>query len=560
MLDTAILYQYYVARMFVQVTKCKHGQHSYLTYLVRESFRTPKGPRSRTICNITALPPDTRELIAQSLRGQSFLPSDQLDLAEALSFGGLAVLHQFWDQLGLERLFEGLNNPRAAGLLKAMIFGRVLFPSSKLALVDHARGTLLAAACGLDQATEDFDEDDLYEAMDQLTGRWVGMEKRLYTTGFPQGVSLVLYDLTSVYFEGDGPWGISHYGHSRDHRSDRPQVILAVAADALGVPIHLGVLRGNRSDTTTLRGLLTTLRRRFGIKEAVFVFDGGMSSKINLEAVESLKLKYVTRLGAATLDQLIEQLPADQSPELWDRTELMEIVRADKRYVIAGGPWRQQRDQERRQARLAKAEAELKRMAAVKRKQGNAQKLASQVGRALQRLKAHKYFDYSVDSHGQLQWSRRADWIQAERVRDGLYLLATNTTAQEVPATGVLAHYKNLQEVEDAFCHLKSYLRVRPMFHRRPDRVRNHVRICFIAYWLSAKLELQWRQKDQTIEVHNLLRQLQCIRLGRLELEGKTFKTVVTHVPKVLNATLDKLGLMPLFAAPPAWATANCSK
>jgi transposase len=546
--------------MFVQVTKCKHGQHSYLTYLVRESFRTPKGPRSRTICNITALPPDTRELIAQSLRGQSFLPSDQLDLAEALSFGGLAVLHQFWDQLGLERLFEGLNNPRAAGLLKAMIFGRVLFPSSKLALVDHARGTLLAAACGLDQATEDFDEDDLYEAMDQLTGRWVGMEKRLYTTGFPQGVSLVLYDLTSVYFEGDGPWGISHYGHSRDHRSDRPQVILAVAADALGVPIHLGVLRGNRSDTTTLRGLLTTLRRRFGIKEAVFVFDGGMSSKINLEAVESLKLKYVTRLGAATLDQLIEQLPADQSPELWDRTELMEIVRADKRYVIAGGPWRQQRDQERRQARLAKAEAELKRMAAVKRKQGNAQKLASQVGRALQRLKAHKYFDYSVDSHGQLQWSRRADWIQAERVRDGLYLLATNTTAQEVPATGVLAHYKNLQEVEDAFCHLKSYLRVRPMFHRRPDRVRNHVRICFIAYWLSAKLELQWRQKDQTIEVHNLLRQLQCIRLGRLELEGKTFKTVVTHVPKVLNATLDKLGLMPLFAAPPAWATANCSK
>jgi transposase len=546
--------------MFVQVTKCKHGQHSYLTYLVRESFRTPKGPRSRTICNITALPPDTRELIAQSLRGQSFLPSDQLDLAEALSFGGLAVLHQFWDQLGLERLFEGLNNPRAAGLLKAMIFGRVLFPSSKLALVDHARGTLLAAACGLDQATEDFDEDDLYEAMDQLTGRWVGMEKRLYTTGFPQGVSLVLYDLTSVYFEGDGPSGISHYGHSRDHRSDRPQVILAVAADARGVPIHLEVLRGNRGDTTTLRGLLTTLRRRFGIKEAVFVFDGGMSSKINLEAVESLKLKYVTRLGAATLDQLIEQLPADQSPELWDRTELMEIVRADKRYVIAGGPWRQQRDQERRQVRLAKAEAELKRMAAVKRKQVNAQKLASQVGRALQRLKAHKYFDYSVDSHGQLQWSRRADWIQAERVRDGLYLLATNTTAQEVPATGVLAHYKNLQEVEDAFCHLKSYLRVRPMFHRRPDRVRNHVRICFIAYWLSAKLELQWRQKDQTIEVHNLLRQLQCIRLGRLELGGKTFKTVVTHVPKVLNATLDKLGLMPLFAAPPAWATAYCSK
>jgi len=546
--------------MFVQATKCTHGKHAYLTYLVRESFRTPKGPRSRTICNITALPPNTREVIAQSLRGQSFVPSDQLELAEALSFGGLAVLRQAWDQLELAQLFQGLSDARAVGLLQAMIFGRILFPSAKLALADHARGTLLAAACGLDQVAEDFDEDDLYDAMDQLSGRWVSLEKQLYAQSFPQGVSLVLYDLTSVYFEGEGPADLSQYGHSRDHRSDRPQVLLAVATDTQGIPIHLAVLRGNRGDTTTLQGLLATLRRRFGIKEAVFVFDGGMSSKVNLEAVETLQLKYVTRLGAPALAQLLEQLPADQSPELWDRTQVMEIVRAGKRYVIAGGPWRQQRDQQRRQARLDKAEAELKRLAAVKRKKVNAQKLASQVGRALQRLKAHKYFEYSVDLQGQLHWSRRADSIRAETIRDGLYLLGTNTSAEQVPATGVLAHYKNLLEVEDAFCHLKAYLRVRPVFHRRPDRVRNHVRICFIAYWLSAKLEMQWRQKDQTIEVHNLLRQLQCIRLGRLELAGRTFKTVLTQVPRDMNATLDELGLLPLFAAPPTWATANCSK
>src|SRR5512133_1096805 len=109
--------------MFVQATQCKHGQHAYLTYLVRESFRTPKGPRSRTICNITALPPATRELIAQSLRGQSLVPGDQLELAEALSFGGLAVLRQAWAQLDLERLFQDWNDPRAVGLLKAMIWG-----------------------------------------------------------------------------------------------------------------------------------------------------------------------------------------------------------------------------------------------------------------------------------------------------------------------------------------------------------------------------------------------------------------------------------------------------
>ena len=461
--------------MFVQATRCKRGPTTYLTYLVREAFRTANGPRSRTVCNITALPEETRELVAQSLRGQSFVATDKLELTDAWSFGGLAVLRQSWDALELDRILSSIRSVRNVGLLKAMIFGRILFPSAKLALADHARGTLLAAACGLDQASEDFDEDDLYAAMDELSGRWVGMEKLLYAQSFPQGVSLVLYDLTSVYFEGEGPEGISQYGHSRDHRSDRPQVLLAVATDERGVPLHLEVLRGNRGDTTTLQGLLAALRRRFGIQEAVFVFDGGMSSKLNLAAMDALKLKYVTRLAASTLEQLLEQLPSDQAPELWDRTQVMEIVRAGKRYVIAGGPWRQQRDQQRRQARLAKADAELKRLAGVKRKKVNPQKLASQVGRALQRLKAHKYFDYAVDERGKLQWSRRANLIQAESIRDGLYLLATNASAEQIPQAGVVSHYKNLLEVEDAFCHLKSYLRVRPVFHWRPDRVRNQI-------------------------------------------------------------------------------------
>jgi len=546
--------------MFVQTTTCTHGKTTYLTYLVRESFRTVQGPRSRTICNITALPPQTRQLIAQSLRGQSFVAPEALALTDAWSYGGLAVLCQAWEDFGLERLFTWIGSTRTAGLLQAMVFGRILFPSAKLALVDHARGTLLAAACGLDQASEDFDEDDLYAAMDELNGRWVPLEQQLYAQSFPQGVSLVLYDLSSVYFEGDGPAGISRYGHSRDHRSDRPQVMLAVATDAQGIPLHVEVLRGNRGDTTTLQALLRTLRRRFGINEAVFVFDGGMSSKVNLAAMEALGLRYVTRLGASALEELLAQLPADQAPELWDRTQVMEIVRETKRYVIAGGPWRQQRDQQRRQARLTKAEAELKRLAAVKRKKINPQKLASQVGRALQRLKAHKYFEYAVDPQGKLQWNRRNHLIQAEAVRDGLYLLSTNATAQEIPSPGVVSHYKNLLEVEDAFCHLKSYLQVRPVFHRRPDRVRNHVRICFLAYWLTAKLERLWRQKDQTIEVHNLLRQLQSVRLGRLELDGQTLKTMVTRVPKDLNGTLSQLGLLPLFTHPPSWAPTNCSK
>lgn len=537
--------------MFVQATASsrKNGK-TYVSYLVRESFRTPDGPRSRTICNITDLPVHTRDLIIASLKGQDFLPADQVQLSEALDYGGLAVLNDAWSRFGLGELFTDIGSPRQRGLLQAVIYSRLLFPCAKLSLAQKAEGTWLAQACGLD-AKESFDEDDIYSAMDQLNGHWVSLEKQLYQRAFPQTVRLVLYDLTSVYFEGHGPEHLARYGHSRDHRGDRPQIILAVATDTEGLPLHVSVLRGNRNDTQTLQGLLHTLRRRFGIKEATFVFDGGMSSQINLEAMNAAKLGYVTRLSAATLHGLVQELALENQLELGDRQKIMEVTHQGKRYVIAGGPWRQQRDQERRQSRIDKAEATLKKLAAVKRKKVNVQKLASQVGRNLQRLKAHKYFTYRVDEKGQLQWERKGELIAQEAQQDGWYLLHTNESVQDCPGAQVLGHYKGLLDVEEAFCELKSYLEVRPIHHRRPDRVVNHVRLCFLAYWLSARLGREWRAKGETEEVPRVLRHLQTIRVGLFQMGQHIHRTLTTQIPKSLNEQLQTLGLAPLFASPP---------
>ena len=537
--------------MFVQATTSsrKNGK-TYVSYLVRESFRTPKGPRSRTVCNITDLPTPTRDLIIASLKGQSFLPAEHVQLHEALDYGGLVVLNDAWSRFRLGELFTGIGSPRQRGLLQAVIYSRLLFPCAKLSLAQKAEGTWLAEACGL-KPDECFDEDDIYLAMDQLNGHWVHFEKQLYHRAFPQAVRLVLYDLTSVYFEGEGPEHLAQYGHSRDHRNDRPQIILAVATDTEGLPLHVSVLRGNRNDTQTLQGLLHTLRRRFGIQAATFVFDGGMSSQINLEAMDAAGLGYVTRLSAATLHSLVEELGLEKQLELGDRQKLMEITHEGKRYVVAGGQWRQQRDRERRQSRIDKAEAELKRLAAVKRKKVDVQKLASQVGRSLQRLKAHKYFSYSVDAQGKLQWERKGELIDQEAQQDGWYLLHTNQTVEKCPNEQVLGHYKGLLDVEEAFCELKSYLEVRPIHHRRPDRVINHVRLCFLAYWLSARLGGEWRAKGETEEVPRILRHLQKIRLGRLQMGPNVHHTMITEVPPDLNEQLQKLGLAPLFASPP---------
>jgi hypothetical protein len=537
--------------VFVQITKSsrQHGK-TYLSYLVRESFRTPSGPRSRTVCNITDLPTATRELIAASLKGQDLVAAEQCQLNQALDYGGLAVLNDAWQRYRLGELLADIGSARQRGLLKAVIFSRLLFPCPKLSLAQKAQGTWLAQACGLD-AEESFDEDDIYYAMDQLNGHWVPLEKQLYDQAFPQAVRLVLYDLTSVYFEGKGPEHLAEYGHSRDHRGDRPQIILAVATDTEGLPLHVSVLRGNRNDTQTLQGLLHTLRRRFGIAEATFVFDGGMSSRINLEAMDEAHLGYVTRLSTATLQSLAAELGLEKQLELGDRQRLLEITHQGKRYVIAGGPWRQQRDQERRQSRIDKAEAELKRLAARKRKKVDVQKLASQVGRILQRLKAHKYFNYRVEATGQLHWEHKAELIAQEAQRDGWYLLHTNEPVERCSGEQVLDHYKGLLDVEEAFCELKSYLEVRPVHHRRPDRVVNHVRLCFLAYWLSARLSSEWRAKGVSEEVPRVLRHLQTVRLGRLQMGQHVHSTLMTQIPKSLNDQLQKLGLAALFAAPP---------
>ena len=186
-----------------------------------------------------------------------------------------------------------MGSSRQQKLLRAMIYARLLFPCAKLSLKVQAQGTWLARACGLDP-DESFDEDDLYQAMDQMNGHWVKLEKDLYGQAFPNGLRLTLYDLTSIYFEGEGPRGLARYGHSRDHRRIGRR-FLAVATDTEGVPFHVSILRGNRNDNQTLQGLLHTLRRRFGITEATFVFDGGMSSQINLEAMSEAGLGYVTR-------------------------------------------------------------------------------------------------------------------------------------------------------------------------------------------------------------------------------------------------------------------------
>ncbi|QSR87916.1 IS1634 family transposase [Methylacidiphilum caldifontis] len=537
--------------MYLQEVRTYQNGKIYRSYLVRESYRVGKQVKTRILANLTRMPEEVRDAVRAILQGKKLVPIEEWEAPDALDYGGLAVLEQAWQRFGLDQALAGVKSERKRKLLKAMIYGRILFPSSKLALREEARGTLLAKACGLEE--DDLEEGDLYQAMDGLGWLWSGIERKLYEESQPAGASLVLYDLSSVYFEGDGPAGLAQYGYSRDHRQDRLQVLLAVATDSRGIPIHVEVLRGNRADSTTLTGLLVTLRGRFGIQEATFVFDGGMKSRWNLEILTGLELQYVTRATQAKLQEIIGSLPEDRQLWLTDRTRVLEIEYQGVRYVIAGGEWRAQRDRERRERRIEKGEELLRQIARSMRKGVDPVNLGSQVGRALQKIQAHKYFQYGVDTKGRFWWKLDRDRVKEEEAIDGWYLLETNLPSTKASDQQVLTHYKRLAEVESAFSELKSYLEIRPVYHWRPDQIRNHIRLCFLAFWISAQLGTEWLAKGFTEEVPKVLRRLQSIRLVQLSSKGKPVISFLSRIPTELNALLHKLNLLPLFSHPPKW-------
>jgi len=364
----------------------------------------------------------------------------------------------------------------------------------------------------------------------------------------------VLYDLTSSYFEGAKNKTLAAYGYSRDHRDDRMQLILALATSPEGIPIHMEVLKGNRADNRTLLPLLANLRRRFGIKRAIFAFDGGMSSAINLEQMRNDELEYVTRLSGSTLRSVARKLPEDNQPELWDRDCLVEFEGDGKRYVVAGSEYRRQRDCERRETRIARGRHGLDKFNAVRRKKVDVQKLSAQVGRMLARAKAFKYFDYRIEADGTATWTEKVEAIEQESRFDGWYLLTTSLSRQQAAKETIFSHYRSLLEVEDAFRETKSYLEMRPIYHQKDDRVRNHIRICFLAFWFSARLGNAWKISGERREVPLVLRELQQIKLGKLRVGSTPLKTVLTDIPARLYAMLDRLALLSLFRRPPGWA------
>jgi hypothetical protein len=476
--------------MHVAVVPSRQRAGTYSSVLVRQSYREGGKVKHRTLANLSKLPPQVVDTVRAMLRGEQIGPlAESFEILRSLPHGNvLAVLGQI-RKLGLDKLIAARPR-RERELATAMIASRVLEPASKLATVRSFESSTLAAELGV----ADADEDELYAAMDWLLEQQPKMESALARRHLAAG-GLVLYDLTSVYLEGD-KCELAKRGYSRDGKRGLPQIEFGLISDREGCPVAVDVFAGNTADPNTVAAQVDKLKQRFGIAEVVLVGDRGMLTSARIEALKEVGgVGWISALRSAQIEALVRHGQLQLS--LFDQRNLAEISSPDfpgERLVVCKNPALAQDRARKREELLLATEVELDKVVEA----GKAGRLKSKaatgvrVGKLLGRFKVGKHFQLDIGETS-FSYQRDLQGIAAEAALDGLYVIRTSVEAGKLDAQEVVRSYKLLAGVERAFRTMKAVdLQVRPVHHRLADRVRAHIFICMLAYYVRWHLERAW--------------------------------------------------------------------
>jgi transposase len=461
--------------------------------LLRESYREGSKVRKRTLANISHWPEDRIAGLRLVLRGDAVAPDSEtaLVLRRSLPHGHVAAALGSLRKLGLDRLLSqnGGQPARAVGLCVAMIVARLIDPASKLAT---ARGLCdETAACSLSRVLEleSVDEQELYGALDWLGEQQARIEQALARRHLKAGM-LVLYDVTSSYFEGR-TCELARFGHNRDGKSGKLQIVFGLLCTAEGCPVAIEVFEGNTGDPSTVASQITKLKERFDLTRVVLVGDRGMITEARLEeTVKPAGLDFITALRAPAIRKLADEGALQLS--LFDDRDLAEIASPDypgERLIVCRNPLlAEERARKRRELleltenKLAPIQARVRR---AKRALRGKDKIALAVGAVINARKMAKHFAITI-TEDDFAFERKSAQIEAEAALDGLYVLRTNLAPQALDDTSTVRAYKQLATVEHAFRSLKTVdLEVRPIHHRLSHRVRAHVLLCMLAYYLE---------------------------------------------------------------------------
>ena len=459
--------------------------------LLRESYREDGKVKKRTIANLSRLPDDVVEGLRTLLKGGVALASldDAFQIVRAKPHGHVAATLGAIRKLGLERLIDRKPSPQRA-LAVAMIAARILEPRSKLAtargLASETANHTLACELGV----EDASAEDLYDAMDWLLCRQPKIERALAKRHLEDG-ALVLCDLTSVYFEG-GKCPLARHGYSRDKKRGKLQIVLALLTDREGCPVAVEVFEGNTADPGALSSQVRKLCDRFSLDRVIVVGDRGLITNARIEEdLQPSGLDWISALRAPAIRALAEQGHLQLS--LFDERDMAEISAPElypgERLIACRNPLLAAERRRKRLELLERTDELLEAVEkAVKRKNRplrGSEAIAVRADRALRKYKVKKHYDIEIEDD-RFDWRRNQERIAEEAALDGLYVIRTNVTKDDLPADEAVRSYKSLSRVERAFRSLKSVdLKVRPVHHRLAGRVRAHVLLCVLAYYVE---------------------------------------------------------------------------
>src|SRR3989454_1194138 len=476
--------------MHVAKIERRHGERVYSYWLVRRSVREGKRVRHETVANVSKLPAAAIEALRRALAGEALVAAGELFATErSLPHGQVQALLAMSSRLGLARLLDRQPSPERSRVL-ALICQQVLQPGSKLACTRALTQSTLAG----ELAVEGVDADELYAALDWLLERQERIEGRLARRHLGEGAH-VLYDVSSSYFEGRS-CPVLALGYSRDGRRGTLQIIYGLLCDHEGRPLAIEVFAGGLHDDKTLPAQIEKLRARFGFTTLVLIVDRGMATKANLETLAAAEgIGWITALKAPQVKRLVKEGALQLS--LSDEQNLAEIESADypgERLVVCRNPLVAAERARKREDLLAATEAAL---APIKQRVeagslAGAAEIALAVGELINKRKVKKHFQLLIED-GRFAYSRKQAQIDEEAALDGFYVLRTNLNQQTLTAPDVVRSYKQLAHAEQAFRTLKSpELEIRPIRHRREDRVRAHAFLCLLAYYLEWHLRAAW--------------------------------------------------------------------
>ena len=473
------------------VTTTRHYKGKiYQSHLLCRSYREGPRVRKETVGNLSHLPAPIIALIRRALHGDTLVSADQFEIVRSRPHGdGHAVLTAM-DRLGFSRLLSARRCPEA-DLVTAMVAARVIAPHTKLATTRWWQTRTLAEDLGVRDASE----DHLYAAMDWLLDRQERIEQRLAARHLAPG-GLVLYDLTSSYFEGT-TCPLAKRGHNRDGKRDKLQVNYGLVTDGHGRPVAVSVFEGNVADTTTLLPQVQRLRERLGIHDVVLVGDRGMISQKAIDALHAIEgLAWITALKSPQIQKLLTGGALQLG--LFDERNLFELTHPafpGERLIACRNPELAKLRAHKRQDLLAATVAELatiQRRVASGRLRGRAE-IGLRVGRVINKYKVAKHFALTI-TDTDFRWTIRTTRVETEAALDGIYLIRTNVPAATMSAADAVRNYKALSQVERAFRSLKTLdLHVRPIHHRLADRVRSHIFLCMLAYYVEWHMREAWR-------------------------------------------------------------------